>query len=170
MKLSKKTKKIILFALIAAVLISAGTFGGIHIAKDLKMRSLYADYDTCSEELDMIIEFLQHQYPNEKKQPVYLRVAGGKMLLDPNKGFLNLPDEIGRILRMLDEVCFASEDAKLCMITFHGSRIQFDIENGAYALVYSPDGEPTYLHETNEGFPIKVRHIEGDWYHVSRVG
>lgn len=170
MKLSKQTIRILIFLFIAVLLFSIGTYFVIQIVRNARMRTLYAKYDACSEELNLVIDFLQHKYPDHKKQPVYLRVAGGKMLLDPQNGFIDIPDEVSRLLTVLDEKCFVHEAAKLYVITFYGSRIQFDIQNGAYALVYSPEGEPEFLHQANEGFPIKVAHIEGDWYHVSRVG
>lgn len=169
MKLSKKTKMIILIALVAALTIGACTFCGIRIARNARIRSLYANYEDFSTELTVLIDFLKIQYPANKNQPTYLRVADGKALIDPQSGFVRLPDEISQLLTVLHRGCFTNENAKMYVITFHGSRIQFDIENGSYALVYSPDGEPEYLHQQGEDFPILVKHIEGDWYHVSRM-
>lgn len=170
MKMTKRTKRIILIALVAAITISSGIFCGIQIAKESRIRSLYAKYDACSEELNLLIEFLQHKYSDEKSRPDFLRIAGGKKLLDPKTGFVNIPDEISRILTVLEEECFVRENVKMNVITFHGSRIQINSENGVYAIVYSPDGVPAYLHEAGEDFPIKIKHIEGYWYHVSRIG
>lgn len=170
MKLSRKTVMIILIAIVAALVIASCTYFGIQIAKRMKMRSLYADFHACSEELTIVKDFLLQIYPEDQQQPAYLRVAGGKKLLDPQNGYVKLPDEMSRLISLLNEECFVSENAKMYVITFHGSRIQFDSENGAYALVYAPEGEPTFLHEEYERFPIHVEHIEGDWYHVSRIG
>ena len=170
MKLSKKVIMIILIAIVAALVIGSCTYFGIQLAKKKRMESLYANYDACVEELNIFIGFLEQRYPKDKPQPIYLRVAGGKMLLDPQNGYVNLPDEVSRLLTELDQKCFVSKDAPMFAITFHGSRIQFNSENGAYALVYSPEGKPDYLREEYEGFPIYVEHIEGPWYHVSRIG
>ena len=170
MKLSKKTVMIIAIVIVAALVIASCTYFGIQIAKRMRMRALYADYKACSEELNILKDFLLQIYPEDKPQPVYLRVAGSKKLLDPQNGYVNLPDEMSRLIGVLDEKCFTSEHNALYVITFHGSRIQFDSENGGYALVYSPEGSPKYLREEYEDFPIYVEHIEGDWYHVSRLG
>lgn len=170
MKLSKKTKTIILIAVIAALLIGAGTYCGILLAKKSNASALYANYEDFSQELTVLVDFLKIQYPADKHQPAYLRVADGKQLLNPGVGFVRIPNEISQVIGVLSRGCFVNENAKLYAISFYGTRIQFDIENGAYALVYSPDGAPDFLHKEGELFPIHVEHIEDDWYHVSRVG
>lgn len=169
MNLSKKTKIIIIVALAAVLVIGACTFFGIRMTQDAKSRSHYANYDDFSKELTVLVEFLQIQYPEHKHQPTYLRVADGKELLEPNVGFVRIPEEIRQILTVLSRGCFTSEKAKLFAISFHGSRIQFDTENGAYALVYSPEGKPEYLHSEGENIAIRVERINENWYHVTRV-
>lgn len=170
MKLSKKTITVIIIVLAVALAVSSCVYFGIQMARNRRVQALYANYEACSFELEVMVTFLEQKFSDEENQPPFLRVVGGKKLFNPQSGFVNIPDEISQTITVLDQECFVSEDAKLHAITFYGKRIQFNSQNGAYALVYSPEGEPDFLREPTENFRIKVKHIEGDWYHVARVG
>ena len=169
MKLTKTTKRIILIALVAAVLITILCVGISMLRKQKKLTEHYVDYDACSHDLNMVVEFLQTKYPDQKDRPAYLRVTGNNGLLNPHSGKVPLPDAVSLHIQNIAEKGFVSEKTEWCMITFDGERIQFETVAGIYALVYSPEGKPTYLHQAEEGYAIRVEHIEGHWYHVTRA-
>lgn len=170
MKLSKKTRKVILLSVISIVILAVLCLGIYQIAWQATIRSRYVRYDDCTQELNMLADFLQNKYPEEETRPEYLRVAGNKMLLDPDSGYVNIPDEVSRAITAIAEKGFVSEKTEWYVIMFIEERIQFEVTSGAYALVFSPEGEPTYLHSPTEDFPILVEHIEGSWYHITRTG
>jgi hypothetical protein len=56
----------------------------------------------------------------------------------------------------------------LCWLLFRikRNRISLNIENGRYALVYSPGEKPLWINIPDEQKDIKVKKINDDWYHV----
>lgn len=169
MKLSKKARKIILISLSAVIILAILCQGIYQIVWQTTIRSRYVRYEDCALELNMLAGFLQDKYPDEETRPEYLRVAGEKMLLDPESGYINLPDEVSRSITSIAEKGFVSDKTEWYVIMFIEDRIQFEVTSGAYALVFSPEGEPTYLHSPTEDFHILVEHIEGSWYHITRT-
>lgn len=172
----RKTRKILIISITAALLITLTSVGIVHIhnrnvrLEQQALRAHYADFNTCRADLEVLVDFLMQVYPEPENRPIYLRVVNGKRLLDPDYGDLNLPDGVSMAVVSIYQKCFHSEKTDWCAITFRGQRIQFDTIGGNYALVYSPGGAPTYLQEEGEGYPILVEQIEGDWYHVTRNG
>lgn len=52
-------------------------------------------------------------------------------------------------------------------ILYYDGRISFNIDNGAYALVYSFDGsKPAFVMKPDEDIKISVKKINKNWYHV----
>ena len=90
-------------------------------------------------------------------------------LYDPEKGYLDISEALSTAIVKIGRDGFVCKDAVWDVIRFKDGRIQFDIENGAYALIYSLDGKPTYIHKPDEDNRIYVRGIEDRWYHVSKI-
>ena len=118
------------------------------------------EYDACREELKLLVEFTEDY--RAKAHPSRLDVASGDRLYDPDAGYLEISEELREAISAISHDGFVCKDAQWDSLRFCGSRIDFQIVNGSYALVYSPDGKPQYA-----GQRVWIRRIEGNWYHVS---
>lgn len=127
----------------------------------------YVEYEACREELKLLVEFVEDY--RAKANPSRLDLASDYRLYDPDAGYLDIPKEIRDAIAVIRNDGFICKDAQWDSLRFHGSRIDFEIANGAYALVYSPEGRPEFAHSIGTEERIWVRHIEGDWYHVSVI-
>jgi len=127
----------------------------------------YAEYAACQTELAQLVEFVQDY--RAKENPSRLDIAAGHRLYDPDAGYLEISDDVREAISVIDTDGFVCKDAQWDSLRFHGSRIDFEIVNGVYALVFSPDGRPDYVRSFGNEERIWVRHIEGDWYHVSVI-
>lgn len=170
MKLSQTKRLILLIAIIVVVGAGLICFNLAQSRQNQQLQANYVQFDACSEDLNMLVDFLLAVYPDEESRPAYLVVAAGKGLLEPDFGPLNLPDAVTVHVQNIASRGFVSEQSQWCLITFDGNRIQFETTAGVYALVYSPDGAPTYLHQSSEDFPVLVEEIADHWYHVTRNG
>lgn len=81
---------------------------------------------------------------------------------------MDIPDDVRPSLETICDQGFPDKDSTLDVIRIQGSRVSFNIENGRYALVYSPDEKPTWINFPDEQGDIKVKKINDDWYHVVR--
>lgn len=127
----------------------------------------YVEFDDCREELNLLVEYLEDY--RKEAAPTYLSVASDGRLHHFSVGYLPISEQLQQAIQRIQQEGFVCKDGALDIIRFKENRIQFDIPNGVYALVYSPDGRPTYLHKSDETYPILVRRIEGPWYHISRI-
>lgn len=118
------------------------------------------EYGACREELKLLVEFLEDY--RTKADPSRLDIASGSRLYDPDAGYLDVSERLQDAIATIRSDCFVCKDAQWDSLRFSGNRIDFQIVNGSYALVYSPDGRPRYA-----GDPVWIRRIEGYWYHVS---
>ena len=150
---------LLLFFLIRGLPLALFSYAGI--------TRYYAEFDSCRDELAMLVEYLENY--QETNSPTYLSVSSGGKLHHFGVGYLPISGQLQQAIQTIQQDGFICKDGALDAIRFKENRIQFDIPNGTYALVYSPDGRPKYLHAPDETDTILVRHIEGPWYHVSRV-
>ena len=132
------------------------------------IRENYVEYSACYEDLNSLVEFFNRRYPDEVSRPRRLLVANGD-LVDTSGRPISIPQVMKISIKNILDKGFVSENFRWRMITFQVGRIQFDTNDGNYALVYSPEGEPTFLHQEGEDYDILVEHIEGPWYHVMRI-
>lgn len=168
MKLKSKITKIILIILAVAVLIPCCYFGGRVAYAHITARQRFVQFEACAEDLHILVDFLEMKYGKPEHRPDFLTVANGRNLYDRRIGYITSAD-MSYSIRNISEGGFPDEDNYWNLIRFDGTRIQFETVNGDYALVYSPDGEPQYLHSEDENIRILVEHIEGSWYHVSKL-
>lgn len=169
-----KNEKILVIALVSVLVIAITcvTIVCVHNHNEKKkleaIRSNYARYDACSEDLNSLVYYLCLLYPDVEKRPDYLMVASDDLYLAGGEKVM-MSKELNKSVDTIAKKGFVSGKAQWRLISFNGNRIQFDVSDGNYALVYSPDGEPTYLHSETDDFEILVEHIEGHWYHVARM-
>ena len=79
---------------------------------------------------------------------------------------MDIPDNVRSSLETICDYGFPDKDSILDVIRIQGNRVSFNIENGRYALVYSPDEKLTWINFPDEQEDIKVKKINDDWYHV----
>ena len=154
----KKYKLFLTLVLLATVILVAGL--PFFLFSYANITRYEVDFDACREELTRLVEFVEDY--RAKADPSRLDIASGDRLYDPDVGYLKLPDDIGNAISVIQSDGFVCKDANWDSLRFSGSRITFDIVNGTYALVYSPEGRPQYATQR-----VWVRRIGKDWYHVS---
>ena len=79
---------------------------------------------------------------------------------------LQLPDEVQSSVERISQA-FTYKDSVLHSIYCYGEEVYFCIENGQYALVYSPLRKPSSLDGNSES-DVFVKKIQDGWYHVVR--
>lgn len=125
-----------------------------------------ADYEICSEEFIVVKDYVLEQYPNAVNKG--LEVTTGPALYDYERGaYLDCPQEVVEALDKIDEYAFTDKDGKFETIRINGTRVSFCIANGNYALVYSPDENPSWINVSTEDKSVVVKKIGNGWYHVA---
>lgn len=130
-----------------------------------------ADYNNYADDFRTVKNYIQTEYPEETDKWLDVSHSGdhGHRLYDPDvDGYLEIPSDV---LSSLDVICdhgFPYKDAVFDVIRIHGDRISFCIENGQYALVFSPNEKPSWVNSPNENSEVKVKSIGDGWYHVTK--
>ncbi len=161
----------ILILAIVACLVVAGIFAYRKYEEQKyleQLRSNFVDYNAFREDLNALAEFLQTTYEDEATRPSFLLVAGSDLVDTTGKPIM-LPQKMKSAVKNISQNCFSLTHYRWRMVSFFDDRIQFDSNDGNYALIFSPEGEPTFLHQEGEDYDILVEHIEGPWYHVMRI-
>ena len=68
--------------------------------------------------------------------------------------------------RVTDEAFIANLDSRFDRIAYYNNKISFEIDNGAYALVYSFDDKKPSFNTHNKTVKTHIRKIKDHWYHV----
>lgn len=129
-----------------------------------------ADYKTYAEQFNTIKDYVIEQFSYEPDRWFSVSVSESKeyRIYDPeSKSYLDCPDEVDSALELIWKNGFPDKEANFDIIRIGENRISFGIENGQYALVYSPLQRPTYVNGPSENKEIFVREIEDGWYHVT---
>lgn len=129
-----------------------------------------ADYDAYSKEFNILKDYVLEEFPNESDKWLSVSVTNdkGRALYDPDiNDLMECPDEVINALETLCDFGFPDKDSDLDVIRIHGDRVSFCIENGHYALVYSPDEKPTWVNGPKEEGGVFVKSLEDGWYHVT---
>lgn len=127
-----------------------------------------ADFDNYRDDFVIVKDYIMSVYPNEDKKLLEISGIKEKKLYDyDTKTYLNVPEEV---LVSLNRICregCPDKDTNLDTIRIRGDRISFeDLTNGRYALVYSPNEKPRWIHSPDENVKVKVKKIKSGWYHV----
>ena len=128
-----------------------------------------ADFEKYSTDFIKVKDYVSEQYSEDYGKWFFVSITDeqGSTLYDPDtNNTVELPDEVRKSLENIDDFGFPDKDANLYTIRVHGERVTFAIEAGNYALVYSPNEKPTWLHSPDEDNDVKVRKIGDGWYHV----
>ncbi len=129
-----------------------------------------ASYEEYEAEFNLVKNYIAEEFPNETDKYVatsYNKDHGYRIYDPDNKKYLEAPEEVILALETIDREAFPHKDSKLDVIRIYEDRISFCIENGYYALVYSPNEKPTWLKFYNKEEKAKVKKIKDGWYHVT---
>lgn len=84
--------------------------------------------------------------------------------------WVDMPQEAAQALKTLEKNAFPCKDADFDRIVIHGDQVAFGISNGAYYLIFAPEGWPQRAYYAKEGEHFWVRIIGNGWYHVAVTG
>ena len=130
-----------------------------------------ADYESFSNEFNLVKDYIRKEYSDESDKWLAVSNNGsdGISLFDPDdKMYLVLPEDILLSLESIRNGAFPDKDSNFDKIRIQNGRVSFCIENGEYALVYSPDKKPTCVNSPQENVDVKVKAIADGWFHVTK--
>ena len=135
----------------------------LHIFHYTSLWAYNVEYEEYSADLDLVRDFVLTQCPDDtpRRFDVIRNAPNGLELSGTG-----LPDDVQAAFENIVRNAFPHKDAPLDSISVHNGRVSFDTFNGLYALVYSPDKEPTYVNSPDENEEIRVKSIGDGWYHV----
>ena len=181
---NKKTKKsiirnIIIIAIIAVVCVLAVIFAQrvdkavkfAYYMNASKWAYIVDDFDEYGDDFQAVAEYCRDFFEDNKddlKQNFisYYSSSIGPCHLVYDGGWLELPEELQKSVNRLHDA-FKYKDSNFDRILYYDGRISFNIDNGAYALVYSfNDSKPTFVMKPDEDIKISVKKINKNWYHV----
>ena len=129
-----------------------------------------ADYKKYEDDFNVVKDYVETQFAGESDKWLYVAVTEDhrRTLYDPDTGkYLSVSDDVLSSLDTIDRYGFPDKDSTLDIIRIQGDRISFCIENGNYALVFSPNKRPSWLRSPDEDDAVRVKSIGHGWYHVT---
>lgn len=128
-----------------------------------------ADFDKYKSEFIIVADYVLKENSTGYRKWFFVSITDsyGRTLFDPDKNnYVELPVDVRESLETICDYGFPNKDSVLDVIRILRGRVSFCIENGRYALVYSPNEKPTWLDSPDEDRTIEVKKIEDGWYHV----
>lgn len=135
--------------------------------------SFSAKYEQYADEFNLVKDYIADKYPDEDDKWVSLsyNAEKGTRIFDPDiMDYLTLPDDVASALDTIYKNGFPRQNFGLDVIRIHKEIISFRGEQGRYALVFSPDKKPTWIHPPHKRSRVEVKKIEDGWYHVVNRG
>lgn len=133
---------------------------------------LSADFENYADDFNAVKNYIEAEFPNESDKYLCVSSASsshGRGLFDPDtKEYLQVPSDIISSIDTISREGFPDKDSTFDVIRIHEGRISFCIENGQYALVYSPNQKPSWVNSPNEDWEVFVKSIGEGWYHVTK--
>ncbi|MBE6607367.1 MAG: hypothetical protein E7633_02255 [Ruminococcaceae bacterium] len=128
-----------------------------------------ANYEEYADEFNLVKDYIEAEFPNETNKYLSINSYGGRLkVYDPDtKEYLQFPDDVKSALYVINRNGFPDKDSNFDIIRIHKGRISFGIENGQYALVFSPNNKPKWVNSPDEDNKIRVKSIGDGWYHVT---
>lgn len=129
-----------------------------------------AEFDDFAEEFQTVADYVLLESSGKSGYYDVSRTENEKKTLydSKTKQYLDLPAEVVTALDRIDSKdAFPNKDSCLDLIYFSGQCVRFKKEGGSYALVYAPEGKPTYWHSPDDGETVLVKTIGNGWYHVA---
>ena len=164
-----KFKKMSIVAISITVFIVALLVLQWLVFSNVNMWKLTADFENFESDFCVVREYVGENFASEDEKWFFVSITDkhGMTLYDPAvNDYMDIPDNVRSSLETICDYGFPDKDSNLYTIEIHGNRVSFNIENGRYALVYSPDEKPTWINLPDEQEDIKVKKITDDWYHV----
>jgi len=164
-----KFKKISIAAISITIFIVALLVLQWLVFDNVNMWKLAANFEDFESDFCVVREYVGESFASGdgKWFSVSITDKHGRTLYDPDANdYVDIPDNVRSSLETICDYGFPDKDSILDVIRIQGSRVSFNIENGRYALVYSPDEKPTWINFPDEQEDIKVKKINDDWYHV----
>lgn len=166
-------KWVIVVFLAIIVVIAAIQVGKLLLFRYTSLWQYAANYEECADDFNVVKNYVRKEFPGESDKILFVSnndsVGRGIGLFNTDTlTFLQLPSDVRSSLERIWDNGFSHKDAKFDVIRIQGDRIFFGIENGQYALVYSPNEKPAWVNSPNEDDAVKVRSIGDGWYHVTR--
>lgn len=160
----------LLIMIAAVILIAAAIPAAIYLQFSYVTTWKYcAEFDDFAKEFQTVADYVLSEYSGKSGYCDVSRTENGEKTLydSKTKRYLNLPAEVSAALDRIDsKEVFPNKDSCLDLIYFSGQCVRFKKEGGCYALVYAPEGKPTYWHSPDDGKTILVKTIGSGWYHV----
>lgn len=129
-----------------------------------------ANYEEYADDFNVVKNYIEATFQNESGKWLSVSNSDGQgiRIFDPDTNeYLQVPSDIISSLETIRKDGFPNKDATFDTIRIHDDRISFCIENGHYALVFSPNEKPSWVNSPNEDVTVKVRSIRDGWYHVA---
>ena len=171
-KLSKKFIIIVsVILLIVFTIVACTQIGKLLMFGYNSLWQFQANYKEYAGDFHAVKNYIETEFPNETDKWLMVSNAGsqGTRLFDPDTDmYLQVPRDVGSSLERISKEGFSNKDATLDLIRIHEGRISFCIENGQYALVYSPHKWPSWVNVPDENATAIVKPIGGGWYHVTQ--
>ena len=127
-----------------------------------------AEFDNYEAEFVLVKDYVYSNFNgSDDWVSVSYNIEDGVMqLYSYNQGYIEIPDSIQTALKSIRKNAFVDKDANFDIIRIEENRVAFCIENGHYALIWSPNGKPIGLNSSDDGAKTHVKRINSEWYHV----
>ncbi len=167
-----KSWKISIVVISTIIFIAAGYVLPLLVFGYIDRWSYNADFENYESDFCVVREYVGKRFASEDGKWVAVAITDkyDRALYDPDTNeYVDVPDNVRDSLKTIDVYGFPDKDSNLDIILIQGDRVSFNIENGRYALVYSPNKKPTWVGFHDEQEDIKVKKINADWYHVVKI-
>ena len=130
-----------------------------------------ANYKDYADDFHAVKNYLEAEFPDETDKWFIVSNASGqgtRLFESDTDTYLQVSSDVGSSLERISKDGFPDKDATLDIIRIQEGRISFCIENGQYALVYSPHKWPSWVNVPDENAIAIVMPIGDGWYHVTK--
>lgn len=171
----KKTTKIfamgtLIILITIFIVVACMRIGQLLMFRYSSLWQFSANYEEYADDFNMVKDYIEATFQNESGKWLSVSNSDGQgiRIFDPDANeYLQVPSDILSSLETIRKYGFPNKDATFDTIRIHDDRISFCIENGHYALVFSPNVKPSWVNLPNEDVTVKVRSIRDGWYHVT---
>lgn len=161
---------VIIVVLLAVVLLTVNIIGSYSFLMNIRWQ-FAADFEDYADEFILVKDFCREYCPDAENTWLSVGINEDKTsryLYDPIiSAKVDCPSNVSEALNTLKLHAFPNKDSTFNLIRIQGNRISFCIENGQYALVFSPDTKPFSVTSLTKTDKVFVKRITGDWYHVT---
>lgn len=127
-----------------------------------------ADYEHYAQQFTLVKDYVLEEFLDGGDRRLSVRYTENKEydIYNPeNNEYVDCSNEVKEALQIICKQGFPNKDALFNEIRIQKGRVSFGIENGQYALVYSPDDKPTWVNIPDDA-DVLIKEIGDGWYHV----